>query len=208
MTVKSGFSFKRSRPLRGSPFPHEAAWSLAVDDAVLGPPEALPGGSQIPPLFVHPAPEPRGVAVDECVVGHVARDDAAAARHGVGSDRDPGEDARARAEGGALPNERLHRRLVVLAPRPQIVGEDDSGTEERVVLHPDAVPEVDPALHGHTVSQDHVALDEAVVADVAVLADDRAGKDVRERPDAGPPSDRRRLDDRGGVYERVHSQAL
>ena len=148
-------------------------------------------------LEADPVPAPADVAVDlgrasvdQGEVGNVPRQQRPGAHHGVASDRDAGQEDRARAQARAGAHQRARVRVEVLAAAgPQVVGEGDVGTHEHVVFQHEPVVEGDAALDGDPVAQHDVVLDEAPVADVAVLPDAGALEDVDEGPDAGAVAD-------------------
>ena len=51
-----------------------------------------------------------------------------------------------------------------------------------VVVHGQTIPQVDPALHCHTISYLYSTFDEGVIAYVAVSSDDRSLDNMGERP--------------------------
>ena len=105
---------------------------------------------------------------------HLADDDSGSQR-GIGADGSSALDHRLRI-----------LRQVLFAARETIVGERGVRPDEHVVFHPQAVPQLDAALDGDPVADDHVVLDERVIADIAIPADAGAGKDVGIGPHQRP----------------------
>src|ERR1700678_2522117 len=75
------------------------------------------------------------------------------------------------------------------AARKAIVCEGRIWSYEHVILEHDSIPELDSALDGHSIADDHVTLDKNAVADIAVLADTRSLEHVGKGPDARTRAD-------------------
>ena len=75
------------------------------------------------------------------------------------------------------------------AARKAIVCEGRIRSYEHVILEHDSIPELDSALDGHSIADDHLALDKNAVADIAVLADTRSLEHVGKGPDARTRAD-------------------
>jgi len=105
--------------------------------------------------------------------------------HGFAADDDAGQDDRARPDGRAVVdggNEKFFWFL--LAAWKSVVGERGIGSDEDIVTHPQAVPQLHAALDGDAVAHHHVVFDQAVRADVAILPDLGTGQDDDKLPDA------------------------
>src|SRR5688572_7548612 len=146
-----------------------------------------------------PAPDARRVAVDDRVVGHVARDDAARADDAEASERHAADDRRVGADGSAAPHERAAVLVLALdvASRVDHVREYHRGPAEHVVLEDDARVDRDVVLDLDVVADDASRRDHDVLADVAARADSRVAHHVAEVPDLRAVADLgRRVDDR------------
>ena len=94
------------------------------------------------------------------------------------------------------------------AARERVVGEGRVGTNENVVLDPDAIPQLHAGLDGDPIADLHVVLDKNVITEVAVLADARPRQDVREGPDARAVANLRRLAQAERMNEMAHRCSL
>ena len=92
---------------------------------------------------------------------------------------------------------------MLFAARETVVGEGGVWPDKHVVFHPQAVPQLDPALDGDPVADDHVVLNERVIADIAIAADAGAGKDVGIGPHQRPLANVVRLHQGGPVESFV-----
>lgn len=131
-----------------------------------------------------------GVSYHNGVGRHIASDDGARTDHRAFADHEAWENRRVCSDRGSP----LHGRHGELgwpdtATRKGIVRECCIWANEDVVFQTHAIPQLDPALHCHSVSDDYVILNEDPVTYVAVLANDGARQNVRECPDAASRSD-------------------
>lgn len=83
--------------------------------------------------------------------------------------------------------------LMMSAAGKFIIAERYVWPDEYIVADAKSVPELDSALHGHTIANDDIVFDEAVRADIAVGSDFRAFQYDDVLPNARSFTDRRRL---------------
>jgi hypothetical protein len=114
-----------------------------------------------------------GIAADYCIWGNRSRNNRSSTDHGVSTDRNSWEN------GGIGPDRTtfLKRGFCkavgpLLAFREKIVCKSRVWANEDVVLHAQAVPELDAAFHRHSISEHDIVLDENMIANVAIFAYD------------------------------------
>ena len=88
---------------------------------------------------------------------------------------------------------------VLLAAREAVVGEGDVGADEDVILDPQPIPELHPALDRDTIADHDIVLDQYMCTDVAVAADPGLRQHNDELPDSGSLADGRAVHVGGGV---------
>ncbi len=95
---------------------------------------------------------------------------------------------------------RAQRRCQILATaRKLVVGKGDVGADEDVILDPQPIPELHPALDRDTIADHDIVLDQYMCTDVAVAADPGLRQHNDELPDSGSLADGRAVHVGGGV---------
>ena len=157
------------------------------------------------------AGDTRGVANDECMRWHIARDDAAHANHAELAERHAGSNRAVRADGRTATDNRRQRRFIritraqlanvrIRRARRDVVGEYGVCSNHDAIVKRDAGAQIHARVDLAQVANDHVVGDVAFFADDAVAADTGSVPNVNAIPDTGAVTDANvRFDDGGGV---------
>lgn len=148
---------------------------------------------------------PRGIAVHEREIRHIARHHRTRANQRIPPNRNAaqqrrvGADARALADDGARIFSMINFRA-----RKNIIRKRDVWSDKNAVLKRNALPQRDAIFHHDIIANHHTAFDKAVVANVAMRANHRALQHMRERPNARAIANSIRFDERGGMFKVIH----
>jgi hypothetical protein len=143
---------------------------------------------QTDPAGTNPAPNTRGVAINQSIVGYVARHNRAGSHKRVPPYCGATDYGAVRPEGSAL----LYQSPPVLIPAHDVaarihdVGEYHGRPAEYVVLQDAAGINGDIILDLDVVTDGYIWGDYDVLTDIAVVADPAILHDVREMPDLSP----------------------
>lgn len=150
--------------------------------------------------FTDVANQTRGVADDQPMRWHIARDDTACADQRPFANRDATDDGRVCAERGAAPDARLAQRPIacrfetavgVDRARLEVICKAHMRTDKHAILNRHAVKHRDVILDLDVVADLHARVYIHALADDTIFADARALADVRLMPDRAALADLR-----------------
>ena len=147
------------------------------------------------------AHDARRIAHHDRIRRHRARHHCPRPNHRVLPNAQPRQDRAARTQRGPGRNMRGQRRCQILATaRKLVVGKCNVGADEDVILDPQPIPQLHPALDRDTIADHDIVLDQYMCTDVAVAADPGPGQhhdvlpDARSRTDVGTLDISQRVD--------------
>jgi len=70
-----------------------------------------------------------------------------------------------------------------------IVCKSDIGTNKNIITNASAIPELNPTLDCHAITDDYVIFDEALAANIAILTNLRPRQDHNKLPNLGAIAD-------------------
>lgn len=152
---------------------------------------------------------PRGIAIEEREIQHIARDDRARANQRIAPDCDAAQERRVGADARALADDGARIfSMINFCARKKIIRKRDVRSDKNAVLDRKSLPQRDAIFYYHIIADDYAAFDKAVVADVAIRANHRAFQHMRESPNARVIANGFAFDERGGMFKVIHVGVL